>query len=72
MTTSVYVLVDKAGAVRRAGTTLHDVTRPQYKNEFSSAERNTLWSAPSPAARVVAYAAMGWQLQEIAVVRKPS
>jgi hypothetical protein len=68
----VYVLVDKAGAVRRAGTTLHDATKPQYKSEFTPAEWNSIWSAPSPAARVVAYAAMGWQLQEIAVTRKPS
>ena len=71
MSNTVFVLIDKAGAVRRAGVTLHDVTRPQYKSEFSSAEWNSIWASPSPAARVVVYAAMGWQLQEIPVQRKP-
>jgi hypothetical protein len=72
MSNLVYVLVDKAGAVRRAGTTLHDATKPQYKSEFSSAEWNTLWAAPSPNERLRAYTAMGWQLQEIEVIRKPA
>lgn len=72
MSNTVYVLVDATGNVRRAGVTLHDATRPQYKSEFSSAEWNSIWAAQSLDERLRAYAGKGWQLQEIAVTRKPS
>lgn len=71
MSNTIFVLVDATGNVRRAGVTLHDATRPQYKGEFSSAEWNSIWAAPGPNERLRAYAAMGWQLQEIKVKRNP-